>query len=816
MKNIPDNPRVIIVGGGVIGCSVAYHLAKLGWSDIVLLEQAKIAGGTSWHAAGMVGQLRTSNSLTKINKYSVELYKNISKKTKLSIGWNQCGSLILGATDQRMIQLQRTAAMAKVFGVNAELIDSQKCLEKWPVMSNEGITGGVWLPDDGKVEPEKLAQCLAKCAKDNGVKIFEGISVDKILIKENLVYGVQTNQGEIKSEWTIICGGMWARQLGMDIGVDIPLYPVEHHYVISETVKGVTANLPCVREPDEMIYFRSEDDGGIRLGGFQKISKPWKVNRIPKDFSFKLLDPDWDYFKQPLQSGKRRIPQLQDCQFQKFVNGPESFTPDNNFIMGMPPGCKGLFVLAGFNSVGIASAGGAGKYASEWLDAGYPTMDLWSVDIRRFSSIQNDTEYLTGRVVEVLGLHYQMAWPNREMETSRNIRFTPLYSRLRKKGACFGVSACWERANWFDENSNNPKVEYSFEKQNWSQQVADEVSACRNEVAVLDQSTFTKFKLIGSDSLKYLQLHCGNNIDISINSIAYTAMLNERGGFESDVTITRLNTDEFYIVSSTNQRVSDFDRISRELAYSGFDAILNDITEDKCVISIMGPKSRLIMQLISEVDFSNDSFPFANSKNIIINGVSVLAQRLTYVGELGWELHIPWDDALKVYDYIFDLGSKFHLKNAGSYAINTMRIEKAFRAWGHELSTDDTPLEAGLSFAIDWNKDFIGRDALIRQKKDGVKKRMLSFILQESNASLWGNEPIIFNGKIVGYTTSAAFSSTLGFPVAMGYVEINHTNNSITEIINNSFFEILTNGKTFIAKASIKAPYDPGRSKVLM
>ena len=815
MNNIPKESRVIIVGGGVIGCSVAYHLAKLGWSDIILLEQGEIAGGTSWHAAGMVGQLRTSNSLTKINKYSVELYKKISRETGIPIGWNQCGSLNLGTTDQRMIQLNRTAAMAEVFGVNAELIDPKKCLEKWPVMSEEGILGGVWLPDDGKVEPKQLTQCLAKGAEDNGVKIFEGVTVEKVLINNTTVKGVLTNQGEIKSEWTILCGGMWARQLGMDIGIDIPLYPVEHHYVISEPVQGINADLPCTREPNEMIYFRSEDDGGIRLGGFQKISKPWEIKRIPNDFSFKLFDPDWEFFKQPLQAGKKRIPELQECNFPKFVNGPESFTPDNNFIMGVPACCNGLFVLAGFNSVGIASAGGAGKYASEWLDAGYPTMDLWSVDIRRFTSVQNDTEYLTGRVVEVLGLHYQMAWPNREMETSRNIRFTPLYNRFKNKGACFGVSSCWERANWFDKDSSNPQVEYSFERQNWSQQVADEVAGCRNEVAILDQSTFSKFKLFGPDALKFLQLYCGNNIDIPVNSIVYTSMLNERGCFESDVTITRLKNDEFYIVSSTGQRFRDFDRISRDLSFK-FNADIRDITEDISVLSIMGPKSRLLLQSISEIDFSNDSFPFGSAKNIKINEVDVLAQRLTYVGELGWELHVPWGDALKIYDYINETGKEFGLKDAGQYAINTMRIEKAFRAWGHELSTEETPLEAGLGFAIDWNKNFIGRDALIRQKKDGIRKRLLSFVLQESSASLWGNEPIICNGKIVGHTTSAAFSSTLGFPVAIGYVVINQTNNSITEIINNSFFEILTNGKTFIAKASIKAPYDPGRSKVLM
>ena len=814
MESLPDNARVTIIGGGVIGCSVAYHLAKLGWKDVVLLEQGKIAGGTTWHAAGMVGQLRTSNSLTKINKYSVELYKKLYEETQTSIDWNQCGSLILGTSEDRMIQLKRTAAMAKVFGVEANLISPSECSEKWHGMYSDDILGGVWLPDDGKVDPEKLAISLAKGAKKYGANIIENIHVSKILKKDNRVNGVETNQGQITSEWTILCGGMWARQLGMDIDIDIPLYPVEHHYVLSEPIEGISPNFPCTRDPNEMIYLRSEVDGRVRLGGFQKRSKPWAINRIPDDFSFKLLEEDWDYFRQPLEAGKKRIPQLQNCKIPEFVNGPESFTPDNNFIMGVPPNTDGLFVLAGFNSVGIASAGGAGKYTADWLEAGYPTMDLWSVDIRRFSKIQNDTNYLSGRVVEVLGLHYQMAWPNREMETSRDIRHTPLFERLKEKNACFGVSACWERANWFASKASDPIVDYSFEKQNWSPIVNKEVEACRNSVAIFDQSTFSKFSLDGPESLSFLQKHCGNNIDLPIGGLVYTGMFNDRGTFESDLTITRKSHNSFYLVSSTNQRIKDFDWISRHLT-GEYDVKLRDITEEFGVISVMGPNSRKVMQSITNTDFESQSFPFGTSQEILINNIPVLAQRLTYVGELGWELHAPWNKLLELYEIIFKAGNSWKMKDAGHYAINTMRIEKGYRAWGHELSTDETPLEAGLSFAIYWNKDFRGKDALLKQKKNGITKRLVSLVMKNKEAYLWGNEPIICNGAVVGYTTSGAFSHTLNTSIAMGY--INSLNDGIitAEKIKNMEFNILTNGCEHSADAILTAPYDPKRSKIL-
>ena len=814
MENLPNSARVTIIGGGVIGCSVAYHLAKIGWEDVVLLEQGKIAGGTSWHAAGMVGQLRTSNSLTKINKYSVDLYQKLYDETDVSINWNQCGSLILGTSEDRMIQLKRTAAMAKVFGVEANLIKPSECSEKWPGMYSEDILGGVWLPNDGKVDPEKLAVSLAKGAKKYGANIFENTHVSKILKKNNRVNGVETDQGLIHSDWVILCGGMWARQLGMDIGIDIPLYPVEHHYVLSEPIEGISASLPCTRDPNEMIYLRSETDGRIRLGGFQKRSKPWTIDRIPNDFSFKLLEEDWDYFSQPLEAGKRRIPQLQKCKIPEFVNGPESFTPDNNFIMGVPPNTDGLFVLAGFNSVGIASAGGAGKYTAEWLESGYPTMDLWSVDIRRFSKAQNETNYLSGRVVEVLGLHYQMAWPNREMETSRNIRHTPLFERFKENKACFGSSACWERANWFASESVEPIVDYSFERQNWAPNVNKEVAACRNSVAVFDQSTFSKFLFEGPDAVSFLQRHCGNNIDVPIGSVVYTGMFNERGTFESDLTITRKSDHSFYLVSSTNQRIKDFDWISRNLSKE-YDVKLRDVTEEFGVVSVMGPNSRMVMQSITDTNFESQSFPFGTSKEIFINDIPVLAQRLTYVGELGWELHAPWNRLLELYDIIINTGNTWNIKDAGHYAINTMRIEKGYRAWGHELSTDETPFEAGLSFAIYWNKDFKGKDALLEQKKNGITKRLISLVMKNKQASLWGNEPIMSNGEIVGYTTSGAFSQTLNASIAMGYVNSLNGENITSEIIKNMNFSILTNGCEYPANAMITAPYDPKRSKIL-
>jgi 4-methylaminobutanoate oxidase (formaldehyde-forming) len=771
---------------------------------IVLLEQNALAGGTSWHAAGLIGRLRTTNSMTKINKYSAELYASLEAETGHSVGWKQVGSLIVARSKERMQQLYRSAAMAEWFGVEVQMITPKAAFEKWPLLRIDDVLGAAWLPHDGKLIPKELALALAKGAQKHGAKILENVRVLEVERQNGRATGVKTNNGSIRAEHVVLCGGMWTRELGLRCGVTIPLYPVEHHYVVTEPLPGAFDELPVGRDPDLCIYFRGEGDA-VMLGAFQAESKAWNVERPPDDFSFQLLSPDWEKFAEPLENGKHRIPALETCKFAKFVNGPESFTPDNNFIMGEAPELKNLFVCAGFNSVGIASAGGAGKYLAEWMIEGQPTMDLWSVDIRRFGPWANNRAFLRERVTEVLGLHYQMAWPNREFTTGRGLRKSPLHDRLAAQGACFGAKNGWERPNWFARGEMKPEVEYSFGRQNWFECHAAEHRACRERVAIFDQTGFSKYVIKGRDALNVLQRLCGNNVDVPIGRIVYTGMFNERGGFESDLTVLRTGADEFYLLSSTAQTIRDINWIKRHVRPDER-AETVDVTGAWSVIGLMGPNSRSLLGKVSDADLSNKAFPFATSQTIEIGPATVRAGRITYVGELGWELHAPTEQAGLVYDTLFNAGHEFGIANAGHYAINSLRLEKGYRAWGADLSPDDTPLEAGLGFAIDWKKPvaFVGREALLKQKQAGVKRQLVVFVLKDPGPMLWGSEPIYCDGKAAGYTTSGSYAHALGAAIGMGYV------NNL-----NGAFEIAINGQRHAATPHLRAPYDPERRRIL-
>jgi 4-methylaminobutanoate oxidase (formaldehyde-forming) len=812
-QSLPAEAKVVIVGGGVIGTSVAYHLTKLGWRDVVLLEQGKLGGGTSWHAAGLVGRLRTSNSMTRINKYTAELYSQLEQETGHSVGWKQVGSLIVAKSEDRMIQLRRTMAMAELFGVEAHLISPKAAQEKWPLLRVDDVLGAAWLPHDGKVIPKEVPVALARGAQSRGAKIIENIRVLGIESHAGQVTAVKTDQGNIKAEYVVLCGGMWTRELGLTCGVTIPLYPVEHHYVVTEPLPGAFDELPVGRDPDLCIYFRGEGDG-VMLGAFQESSKPWIVDKVPGKFSFQLLEPDWEKFTVPLANGRHRIPPLEKCKFAKFVNGPESFTPDNNFIMGEAPEMRHLFVAAGFNSVGIASAGGAGKYLAEWMLAGEPTLDLWSVDIRRFAPWANNRTFLRERVTEVLGLHYQMAWPNREFESSRGIRRTPLHNLLAQQGACFGSKNGWERPNWFASKGTKPVVEYSFDRQNWFDCHAREHRACRENVALFDQSGFSKYLFKGPDAVTVLQRLCGAEMDASIGKAVYTGMFNSRGTFESDLTAIRLSAEEFYLISGTSQTMRDLDWVRRNLR-SGERVEMTDVTEAFAVIGVMGPNSRALLARVNDADLSNAAFPFGTSQSIEIGMATVQAVRINYVGELGWELHIPAAQAALVYELLTKAGREFGAVNAGHYAINSLRLEKAYRAWGADVSPDDTALEAGLGFAISWKKStpFLGKDALLTQKQTGLKRQLVTFVLNDPAPVLWGSEPIYRNGEPVGYTTSGSYAHTLGAAVGMGYVKSQQV--ITAEYIQSGHYEINVSGNRIAATPHLKPPYDPDRQKIL-
>jgi 4-methylaminobutanoate oxidase (formaldehyde-forming) len=859
-SHLPTRTRVVIVGGGIVGCSIAYHLAKLGWKDVVLLEQNQLAGGTTWHAAGLVGRLRNTNSMTKINKYSAELYAGLERETGHPVGWKQVGSLIVARSQDRLTQLRRTAAMSEWFGVEVQLIGPQAAKEKWPLLRIDDLLGAAWLPHDGKVIPGEVAVALAKAAQAHGATVLENARVLEVLQRNGRAVGVlaqfhdavgadegrrtsftlaehrpgKENQSpaisaarvEIAAEYVVLAGGMWTRELGLRCGVTIPLYPVEHHYVVTEPIEGAFDELPVGRDPDLCIYFRGEANA-VLLGAFQASSKPWMVERVPDDFSFQLLDPDWEKFAEPLKNGRWRIPALETCRFAKFVNGPESFTPDNNFILGEAPELRNLFVAAGFNSVGIASAGGAGKYLAEWIIEGQPTMDLWSVDIRRFGPWANSRVFLRERVTEVLGLHYQMAWPNREFETCRGIRRTPLHDRLAAQGACFGVKNGWERPNWFARArtqhaprnrehktpfAESPATEYSFGRQNWFENHAAEHRAAREKVALFDQTGFSKFILKGPDATRLLQRLCGNNVDVAVGKTVYTGLFNPRGGFESDLTLVRLAADEFYIISGTAQTVRDADWIRRNTADDERVELI-DVTGSFGVLGVMGPDSRAFLSRLTETDMSNAAFPFGTARQIGVGPATVRAVRITYVGELGWELHVPMDQLALVYDRLMEAGAEFGVTNAGHYAINSLRLEKGYRAWGADLSPDDTPLEAGLAFAIDWHKAFIGREALLKQKMSGVRRRLALFVLEDPEPILWGGELIHRDGKPVGYTTSGSYGHAVGGAIAMGYV--NHEREVTPDFIRSGRYEINVSGRACLARIHLQVPYDPARRRIL-
>ena len=772
---LPKDARVVIVGGGIAGMAAAYHFAKTGWQDVVVLEQTRIASGTTWHSAGQVGQLRTSSAQTRVNKASVELYERLQAETGHDAGWLQCGGLQIATNPERLRQLQRSVAMAAVFGVEARMITPEEILNYWPMMNIEDVLGGVHLPGDGRVLPGETVIALAKAAMAGGVRIFEHTQVTGLLSKpapagRQRITGVITSEGEIRADWVVLAGNMWMRQLGLQHGIDIPVYPCEHHYVITEPIEGVTRNCPCSRDPDAGNYFRALDDGSLKLGAFKKRSQPWQIgDAVPGDFSFGLLEPDWPDFAEPFASHCHRLKGITRDKVVKFVNGPEAFTPDNNFLMGEPHGTDGLFVLGGWNSAGIACSGGAALFAVEWIQNGGMTLDLSSVDVRRFLPFQNGRKYLQERVSEVLGLHYQMAWPLRQMETARGVRASGLYEDHRRSNAVFMETAGWERPLVYAPTAAEAEIRYSFLRQNWQPWCFEEVRACRESVGLLDQSTFAKYDLTGPGTLPLLQHLCGGNIDVPIGRAVYTGMFNERGTFESDLTVIRTAEESFYLVTATAQQGRDADWIKRHvLADDTVD--FRDITEEIDVVSVMGPRAFELLERVSGLKF-DEGWPFGTSRTIEIDGISLRAARLSYVGEPGLELHVPRSRSSKLWSILLETGSPIGIRPCGVQAINTMRIEKAFRAYGHELSPAETPLQAGLGFAIDWTKDFLGKTALLEQKQRGVSQRLISLVLEDPEPNLWGSEPIFWDGEIAGYTTSAAWSPTLGRSIALGYVK---------------------------------------------
>jgi sarcosine dehydrogenase len=804
--------RVVIVGGGIVGASVAYHLTKLGWRDVVLLEQGSLSGGTTWHAAGLVGQLRSSSNFTQLIRYSVDLYSRLEAETGQATGWKRCGSVSVARTAERMIQLKRNAAMANAYGVEAHVISLEEAARRYPPMRTDDLVGAVWIPGDGKANPADITQALARGARAGGARLMEGVKVTGVNVARGAVTGVETSAGPIATEILVNCAGMWARELGRMSGVTIPLHACEHMYIVTQPIEGVAPDLPVLRDPDGHIYVK-EEVGGLLMGGFDPWAKPWGTEGIPDGFAFGTLKEDWDKFDVLMRNALVRLPALETAQVRTFMNGPESFTPDNYFILGEAPEVRRYYVGAGFCSGGIAAAGGAGKALAEWIVEDRAPMDLWSADIRRFAPLHGNRRFLRERVSEIVGVHYNIAFPNRELTSGRGLRRSPLHDRLRARRACFGAKMGWERANWFAPAGVEPEPVYSFGRQNWFPYSAAEHRAAREAVTVFDQTSFAKLRLEGADAEAVLQRLCANDVAVPPGRVVYTAMLNERGGFESDLTVTRLSADAFLIVTGSAQGPRDLDWIRRHLP-AGARAAVTEVTGAYAVLGLMGPRSRELLARVSDADLGPAAFPFLTSREIAIGQATARASRVTYVGELGWELYVPAEQAGLVYDELEQAGQDLGLRDAGYYALDSLRMEKAYRAWGREVTIDDTPWEAGLGFAVRLDKPvpFFGREALLAQRERTLTKRLVTFVLEDAGAVPWGDEPILRDGRVVGTVTSAAFGHTLGRAVAMGYVR---DPGGVDEAyVAGGRFELDVAGDRIPARAGLAAPYDPHALRV--
>jgi sarcosine dehydrogenase len=810
----PTSARAVVIGGGIVGCSTAYHLAKLGWTDTVLVERHKLTSGSTFHAAGLVGQLRASANITQLLGESVALYKRLEAETGQATGWKMNGGLRLAGNQERWSEVKRQATTAASFGLDMALLSPQEAQELWPLMNVDDLVGAAFLPTDGQASPSDITMALAKGARMAGATLLEDTDVLSIEVSEGHVRAVVTSLGRIECDVVVCCAGQWTRTLAATIGVNVPLVSVEHQYIITTPIEGITRDLPTLRDPDRLTYFK-EEVGGLVMGGYEPNPIPWAVTGIAPDFNFKLLEPDFDHFAPLMEQAVARVPALADAGINQMINGPESFTPDGNFILGEAPEVRGFFVGAGFNAFGIAAGGGAGMALAEWAHKGVAPYDLWVVDIRRFGRVHQDTNWVRTRTLEAYAKHYTMAWPNEEHHTGRPTRTSPLYPLLKEQGACFGEKLGWERPNWFASSTlgETPEDVYTYGRPNWFDAVAREHHAARNAAVIFDQTSFAKFVLKGPDSLASLNWICANNINKPVGSVVYTQMLDTRGGIQCDLTVCRVAEDEFYVVTGTGFATHDFDWIVRNIP-AGANAQLIDVTSGWSTLVLMGPNSRDILQRVCTDDLTSIAFPFASARTIGIAGCPVRAMRITYVGELGWELHVPVEFAVAVFAALQTAGADLGLTNAGYRAIETLRLEKGYRAWGSDIGPDHTPLEAGLGWAVKLRSDveFLGRAATETQQRDGVRKMLSGFTLDDPSVVLLGRETIIRDGKRVGWLTSGGFGHTIGKPIGFGYIR--NQEGVTADYVMGGTYELEVATERVQAVVSLKPFYDPASVRV--
>ncbi|UWR42102.1 FAD-dependent oxidoreductase [Phaeobacter inhibens] len=813
MTELPSTAKAVIIGGGIIGCSTAYHLAKLGWTDTVLLERKKLTSGTTFHAAGLVGQLRSNANITQLLGYSVDLYNKIEAETGLGTGWKMNGGLRLACNEERWTEVKRQATTAHSFGLEMELLTPKEAQDLWPLMDISDVIGAAFMPTDGQANPSDITQALAKGARMAGAKIFEDTKVIDIEIEDGRIRAVITEHGRIECEKVICCAGQWTRTFAKRFGVNVPLVPMEHQYMVTEPFEGVPSNLPTLRDPDRLTYYK-EEVGGLVMGGYEPNPIPWATDGIPKGFHYSLLASNFDHFEQLMEQALGRVPALEHAGIKTLTNGPESFTPDGNFIIGEAPELSNFYVGAGFNAFGIAAGGGAGMALAEWVKNGEPPFDLWSADIRRFGRPHFDTDWIRTRTVEAYGKHYTMAWPHEEHDSGRPCRKSPLYDTLKNKGACFGEKLGWERPNWFADatRGETPQDLYSFGRQNWFDAVGREHKAAREAAVLFDQTSFAKFTLKGPDALAAMNWICANDVDKPVGSLIYTQMLNDKGGIECDLTVGRVARDEFYIVTGTGYATHDFDWIRRNIP-EGMNCQLFDITSSNAVLSLMGPKARDILAAVTRDDVSNDGFQFGTIRTIGIAGCPVQALRVTYVGELGWELHLPVEYAQTVYAALMGVGQPLGLVDAGYRAIESLRLEKGYRAWGSDIGPDHTPFEAGLGWAVKLRKKiaFKGRAAAEARKAGGVKK-MLACFTTDPGVVLMGRETIYRNGKRVGWLTSGGYGYTVGQSIGYGYIR--NPDGVDPDYVLSGDYELEVATQRVPCKVQLGPLYDPSMSRV--
>ena len=807
MVELPHKAQAVIIGGGVSGCSVAYHLARAGWTDIVLLERKQLTCGTTWHAAGLIGQLRGSQNMTRLAKYSADLYVKLEAETGVATGMRQTGSISVALTEHRLEELRRQATLARAFDVDVAEISPSEIKAMYPHLNVGDVLGGVHLPLDGQCDPANIAMALAKGARMRGARIVEGVKVTRVTDDGARVTGVDwetaEGQGHIAADVVINCGGMWGRDLAAASGVTLPLHACEHFYLLTEPVEGL-GRLPVLRVPDECAYYK-EDAGKMMLGAFEPRAKPWGMQGISEDFCFDSLPEDFDHFQPILEHAMNRMPLFQTAGIHTFFNGPESFTPDDRYYLGEAPEKRGYWIAAGYNSIGIVSSGGAGMALAHWITEGTPPFDLWEVDIRRAQPFQRNRRYLKERVTETLGLLYADHYPYRQVETARGVRRSPLHGHLAERGAVFGEVAGWERANWFARPGQERAYRYDWGRQNWFDNQRAEHMAVRNGVGLFDMTSFGKIRVEGPGALPFLQRLCANQMDVEPGRIVYTQMLNDRGGIESDLTATRLSETAFLLVvpGATLQR--DLAWLRRHL---GDDvAIITDVTAAESVLCLMGPKSRDLLARVSPDDMGNDAHPFGTAREIEIGMGLARAHRVSYVGELGWELYVSSDQTAHVFEALEEAGADIGLTLCGLHTLDSCRIEKAYRHWGHDITDEDHVLEAGLGFAVRTGKgDFMGRDAVLRKREAGLNRRMVQFLLQDPEPMLFHNEALVRDGQIVSIVTSANYGHALGGAVGMAYVPCAGQS---TEEVLASTYEIEVAGRRFAATPSLTPLYDP-------